>query len=107
MSEDQEQAAPDLYIWLHGDPRVSEPDTQIEDLPGVSDLKLLATAIASGRLGRYLPNRVATSPHRSPGPTGFRSVDVSRLMRDYQIPHRRCYEVVLEQIAPAIDDETE
>lgn len=105
MTEEQEPPAPSLYIWLHGDPQVSDPDTEIEDLPGVSDLQLLAHAIAAGRLGRYLPSRVATSPHRSPGPTGFRSVDVSRLMRDYQIPHRRCYEVVLEQIdASASDD---
>ena len=71
---------------------------QIEDVPGVSDLELLARAIADGRLGRFLPSRVATSPHRSPGPTGFRSIDVSRLMRDHQIPHRRCYEVLLDQM---------
>jgi len=98
--EAAETSTPILYIWLHGDPRVSEPDTEIEDLPGVSDLELLAQAIAAGRLGRFVPSRVATSPHRSPGPTGFRSVDVSRLMRDYQIPHRRCYEVLLDQITP-------
>ncbi len=104
MSESAEQEVPNLYIWLHGDPRVSEPDMHIEDHPGVSDLELLASAIAAGRLGRYLPSRVATSPHHSPGPTGFRSVDVSRLMRDYQIPHRRCYEVMLEQIEAKADD---
>lgn len=105
MSEAPDQSVPALYIWLQGDPRVSEPDTHIEDIPGVSDLELLAMAIASGRLGRFLPNRVATSPHQSPGPTGFRSVDVSRLMRDHQIPHRRCYEVLLEQIQQAPDEE--
>lgn len=98
MSDSSEQSVPALYIWLHGDPRVSEPDTQIEDVPGESDLALLAMAIAGGRLGRILPSRIATSPHRAPGPSGFRSVDVSRLMRDHQIPHRRCYEVLLEQI---------
>lgn len=98
VSEPADESTPALYIWLGGDPRVSEPDTQIDDIPGVSDLELLARAIASGRLGRILPSRVSTSPHRSPGPTGFRSVDVSRLMRDHQIPHRRCYEVLLEQM---------
>lgn len=97
MSDSLETAAPALYIWTQGDPRVSEPDLQIEDLPGVSDLELLATAIAAGRLGRIIPSRVGTSPHRSPGPTGFRMVDVSRLLRDHQIPHRRCYEVLLDQ----------
>ncbi len=105
MTEPPDETVPALYIWLHGDPRVSEPDLQIEDIPGISDLELLATAIVQGRLGRFLPNRVATSPHLSPGPTGYRSVDVSRLMRDHQIPHRRCYEVLLEQRQQATDDE--
>lgn len=105
MSEPPGQSVPALYIWLQGDPRVSEPDAQIEDVPEVSDLELLAMAIATGRLGRFVPSRVATSPHRSPGPTGFRSVDVSRLMRDHQIPHRRCYEVLLEQVQRPADAE--
>jgi hypothetical protein len=97
VSEQPEPAFPALYIWTRGDPQVTEPDLQIEDEPGVSDLELLARAIAGGRLGRVIPARVATSPHRAPGPTGFRSVDVSRLLRDHQIPHRRCYEVLLNQ----------
>ncbi len=106
MSELRDEPVPALYIWTQGDPRVSDPDAEIEDVPGVSDLELLAMAIAQGRLGRFLPSRVATSPHRSPGPTGFRSVDVSRLMRDHQIPHRRCYEVLLEQVSqPTVNED--
>ena len=96
MSEPSEETAPALYVWLGSDPVSSNPDTQIEDLPGVSDLVLLATAIASGRLGRFLPARVATSSHPTPNPSNFRSVDVARLLREYHIPHQRCYELLLE-----------
>ena len=99
-----EDAAPALYVWLGSDPISNEPDAQIEDLPGVSDLVLLATAIASGRLGRFLPTRIATSPHQTPDPSGFRSVDVARLLREYHIPHQRCYELLLEeQAAPDME----
>src|SRR6185437_14007814 len=96
MSEPSEAIAPALYIWLGSDPVSSEPDAQIEDLPGVSDLVLLATAIAEGRLGRFLPTRIATSPHQTPNPSNFRSVDIARLLREYRIPHQRCYELLLE-----------
>ena len=95
--EPTENVAPALYIWLGSDPISHEPDAHIEDLPGVSDLVLLATAIASGRLGRFLPTRIATSPHQTPDPSGFRSVDVARLLREYHIPHQRCYELLLEE----------
>jgi hypothetical protein len=85
---------PLLYIWFSGDPHSGEPDAAIEDTPGVSDLVLVAHAAAEGRLGRYLPPKLAISPHREPGPTGFRAIDVSRLLREYQIPHRRRYEIL-------------
>lgn len=100
MSEPSDEPAPALYVWLGSDPVSSVPDTQIDDLPGVSDLVLLATAIAGGRLGRYLPTRVATSPHRTPSPSSFRSVDVARLLREYHIPHQRCYELLLDDVQP-------
>jgi len=95
-TEATEENAPALYIWLGSDAISSKPDAQIEDLPGVSDLVLLATAIANGRLGRFLPTRVAISPHETPNPSGFRSVDVARLLREYHIPHQRCYELLLD-----------
>ena len=104
MSDPTENGAPALYVWLGSDPVSSEPDIQIEDLPGVSDLVLLATAIASGRLGRFLPTRVATSPHLTPGPSNFRSVDVARLLREYHIPHQRCYELLLEEQPEPVEE---
>ena len=83
-----------LFIWLGTDPQAAPPDTEIEDLPGVSDLQLLGEALATGRFGTIIPAKIALSPHRSPNATGFRSVDVARLLRDFQIPHRRCYQLL-------------
>ncbi|HEU5425064.1 MAG TPA: hypothetical protein VFU72_16095 [Nitrolancea sp.] len=83
-----------LYIWLGTDPLGTPPDTEIEDVPGVSDLQLLGEALAGGRFGTIIPAKIALSPHRSPSASGYRSVDVARLLRDLQIPHRRCYELL-------------
>ncbi len=94
MSTSHEVPARPLYVWLGRDPLAAPPDTAIEDVPGVSDLELLTEAIVAGRLGRYLPARIAISPHERPGPTGYRSVDVARLLRDSQIPHRKMYEIL-------------
>lgn len=86
--------APPLYVWFSGEPHGGQPDAEIDDTPGVPDLELLAIAVAEGRLGRYIAPKLAISPHRDPGPTGYRSVDVARLLREYQIPHRRRYEIL-------------
>lgn len=85
---------PPLYIWFSGDPHAGPPDAIIEDTPGVADIDLLAQAIIDGRLGRYLPPKLAYSPHREPNPSGTRALDVPRLLREYQIPHRRRYELL-------------
>lgn len=85
-----------LYIWLGKDPISTEPDAEIEDVPGESDLALLAAAIADGRLGRHLPLRIAFSSHSTPHPPSIRSVDVARMLREYRIPHQRCYELLLD-----------
>ena len=86
---------PPLYVWLGTEPLAAPPDTEIEDVPGVSDLQLLGEALLAGRLGTVVPAKIAVSAHREPGPTGYRAVDVSRLLRDFKIPHRRCYELLL------------
>lgn len=83
-----------LYIWLDGDPVATPPDTAIEDVPGVSDLTLVAEAIAAGRLGRYLPAKLSISPHERPSFSGYRRIDVGKLLRDRQIPHRQRFEVL-------------
>ncbi|HET7035500.1 MAG TPA: hypothetical protein VFI42_07460 [Thermomicrobiaceae bacterium] len=83
-----------LYIWLGTDPLGAPPDTEIEDIPGVSDLQLLGEALAAGHFGTIIPAKIALSTHREPNPSGYRSVDVARLLRDLQIPHRRCYELL-------------
>ena len=82
-----------IWIWLDADPLVQPPDVAIEDIPGVSDLQLLARAIAEGRLGRLLPPKLAISTHERPNFNGYRSVDVVRLLQDYQIAHRRRFEI--------------
>ncbi len=83
-----------LYIWLDSDPLVHPPDRAIEDVPGRADLDLLVEAIAAGRLGKLLPPKLAISPHRRPEtPAGYRSVDLSKLLRDYQIPYRIRFEL--------------
>lgn len=86
-----------LYVWLGTDPLGAPPDVEIEDVPGVSDLQLLGEALATGRFGTVVPAKIALSPHRAPNPTGVRSVDVARLLRDFKIPHRRCYELLLPE----------
>ena len=84
-----------LYIWLDRDPFSGPPDLWIEDIPGRADLDLLAEAIRSGRLGRYLPTRLALSPHDQPRlPTGYRRVNVLNLLRQYRIPYRTRLEVL-------------
>ncbi len=86
-------ASEHLYIWLDADPLVQPPDVAIEDIPGVSDLQLLARAIVEGRLGRLLPPKIAISTHEHPNFNGYRSIDVARLLQDYQIAHRRRFEI--------------
>ena len=84
-----------LYIWLDRDPFSGPPDLWIEDVPGRADLDLLAEAIRSGRLGRYLPTRLALSPHECPRlPSGYRTVNVSNLLRQYRIPFRTRLELL-------------
>jgi len=88
-----------LYIWLEGDPLAHPPDRVIEDVPGRADLELLAEAIVAGRLGKLLPPKLAISPHRRPEtPGGYRSVDLTKLLRDYRIPYRVRFE--LSSLAP-------
>lgn len=86
---------PSLYVWLGSEPLATPPDSQIEDVPGVSDLQLLGEALLAGRFGTVVPAKIAISPHQQPSSTGFRAVEVSRLLRDFKIPHRRCYELLL------------
>ncbi|MCS7049986.1 MAG: hypothetical protein NZL87_00050 [Thermomicrobium sp.] len=94
-------AARRLYIWLDRDPFSGPPDLAIEDTPGRADLDLLAEAIKAGRLGRYLPTKIAVSPHEVPRlPTGYRSINVANLLRHYRVPHRTRYEVLSAQPAP-------
>jgi hypothetical protein len=84
-----------LYIWLDRDPSSGPPDLWIEDVPGRRDLDLLAEAIRSGQLGRYLPTRLAISPHARPQhSTAVRSVNVRNLLRQYRIPHRTRLEIL-------------
>lgn len=83
-----------LYIWLDSDPLAHPPDRTIEDVPGRADLDLVAEALATGRLGTLLPTKLAISPHRRPEtPAGYRTVDLSRLLRDYRIPYRVRFEL--------------
>lgn len=83
-----------LYIWLDSNPDTSDADTTIDDVPGVSDLDLIAEAMLSGHLGRYLPTTVRFATHSQPNPDKVRSVDTARMLRDRSIPHRRRYEIV-------------
>ncbi|CCF84187.1 hypothetical protein [Nitrolancea hollandica] len=82
-----------LYIWLDADPLVQPPDVVIEDTPGVSDIQLVARAIAEGRLGRLLPPKIAISTHERPNFNGYRKLDVARLLQEYQIANRRRFEI--------------
>lgn len=85
-----------LYIWLEGEAGVGEPDASIEDVPGESDLRLIADAIARGELGRYFPVRLQFATRPDPEASNTRSVDVARLLRDHNIRHRRRYEVITD-----------
>lgn len=94
-----------LYIWLDRNPFSGPPDLWIEDVPGRADLDLLAEAIRAGRLGRYLPVRLAISMHPNPKlPSGYRSVNVVNLLRQYRIPYRTRLELLLDttgDVSPA------
>jgi hypothetical protein len=83
-----------LYIWLDTDPASSQSDLTIEDTPGVSDLDLIAEAMMSGHLGRYLPVTIRFATHPDPQPNRIRSVDTARMLRDRSIAHRRRYEII-------------
>lgn len=85
-----------LYIWLEGEPGVTPASLTIEDVPGESDLDLLARAIADGKLGRYLPVKLKFADHPEPTQKRTRSVDVARLLRTHNIRHRRRYEILVE-----------
>jgi hypothetical protein len=87
--------APLLYLWLSGDPQVVPFDLTIPDVPGVSDLELIASAMRDGRLGTILPPRISFAPRPDPGSSIVRAVDVGRMLRDYRIRHRRRYEIML------------
>lgn len=88
-----------LYIWLEGEPGVTPASATIEDVPGESDLDLVARAIADGRLGRYLPVNLKFADLPEPSDKRIRSVDVARLLRTHDIRHRRRYEILTEQDA--------
>ncbi|MFN3337464.1 MAG: hypothetical protein ACK42I_08190 [Thermomicrobium sp.] len=100
-----------LYIWLDRNPFSGSPDLWIENIPGRADLDLLAEAIRAGRLGRYLPVRLAISTHPDPQlPSGYRSVNVVNLLRQYRIPYRTRLELLLDtnrNVAPAGRDTAE
>lgn len=85
-----------LYIWLEGEPGVTPASMTIEDVPGESDLDLLARAIADGMLGRYLPVGLKFADHPDPSQKRVRSVDIARLLRTHNVRHRRRYEILSE-----------
>ncbi|HUZ02225.1 MAG TPA: hypothetical protein VMU89_17905 [Thermomicrobiaceae bacterium] len=89
----EQPVAPPLYVWLDAEPGISEPDTLIEDTPGVPDIDLVLTAIVEGRFGPLLPSRIAVSPHAHPI-TGVRRIDVGRLLRERGIPHHQRFELL-------------
>ena len=90
MSDDR------LYLWFDRDPTIFEPDSSIDDTPGVADIDLLATAITEGHLGTILPSRVHMSTHTRPDSMRtVRTIDIGRLLRDLGIQHRRCYQITL------------
>lgn len=83
-----------LYIWLDGQAGNAEPDATVEDVPDVSDLELVAEALLSGHLGRYLPATIYFATYPDPNPGKVRSIDTARLLRDRGVPHRRRYEIL-------------
>ena len=86
-----------LYIWLDSNPGGELANVTIEDTPDVSDLDLIAAAIADGRLGRYLPVAILFATHPDPLPNKVRSIDTARLLRERAIPHLRRYEIMLPE----------
>lgn len=91
---------PPLYIWLDSDPLAMPADLTIDDVPGISDIDLVAEAIARGRLGRILPTRISISPHAKPHPRAVRTLDTGRLLRDYQLPYRQRLELLTPPVEP-------
>lgn len=88
-----------LYIWLDSDPMAAPPDATIPDTPGISDLDLIVQAIVARRFGAILPAKLAISQHERPhSPSGYRRVDIGRLLHERRIPHRKRFEVLLDQI---------
>lgn len=83
-----------LFIWLDSNPGGELANVTIEDTPDISDLDLIAAAVAAGRLGRYLPVAILFATHPEPLPNKVRSIDTARLLRDRAIPHRRRYEII-------------
>jgi hypothetical protein len=83
-----------LFIWLDTNPESSQPELAIEDTPGIPDLDLIAAALVSGHLGRYLPVTIRFASHPDPQPNKVRSVDTARMLRDRSIAHRRRYEII-------------
>ena len=90
-----------LYIWLGSEPDITEPDVGITDVPGERDLDLIADAVRDGQLGHFLPVRISYSVRQSPGQGQWKSIDTARFLRDYQIRHRRRYEVMLDTEPPS------
>ncbi|WP_051914304.1 hypothetical protein [Thermorudis peleae] len=85
-----------LYIWLDRDPLSQPPDYEIDDIPGRADLAILAEAVAAGKLGSLLPTKLALSRHARPEtPAGYRRIDVRKLLRDYRIPYRTRYQLIM------------
>ncbi len=96
MSENpQAEQSEQLYIWLDSNPEHELATVTIDDTPDVSDLDLIAAAVADGRLGRYLPVTIVFATHPNPLPNKVRSIDTARLLRDRHIAHLRRYEIVL------------
>lgn len=94
MSSEHSTVGNLIYIWLDGDPESSPADVSIPDRHGVSDLDQIADAVRAGQLGRFLPVRLRFSDHPQPSMRRVRSLDTAKLLRDYQIRHRRRYEVM-------------
>ncbi|MEZ4521283.1 MAG: hypothetical protein R3A46_06530 [Thermomicrobiales bacterium] len=87
-----------LYIWLEGEPDLSPPDFEIDDVPGERDLDLIAAAVVEGRFGAILPVRIHYGERHEPRAGQWKSIDTARFLRDYSIRHRRRYEVMLDAI---------
>jgi hypothetical protein len=86
-------STPQIHIWLDGEPGLIPAAATIDDIPGESDIDLIARAIVEGRLGRYLPSRMKYATRPQPRSNQVRSLDTARLLSTYRIRHRRRYEV--------------